>query len=736
MRHVIRAGAVLLCVLCLNAWAVPEADLAKIRKACPDKPSVKPQKPRKLLVFSLCRGFRHGSIPHGKEALRILGETTGAYTAVVSDDTAVFEPDALKQFDAVFINNSTGDWLRDDKDKAAEARRKKALLDFVAGGKGVAGLHGATDWAGWTAWGELIGGRFTGHPWHELVGLKLDDPQHPVLAAFGGKGFEVTDEIYQFARGFYSRDKVRTLLSLDMRKTKPKGKRSDGDYAVSWVRKHGDGRVFYCSLGHRNEIFWNPVVLQHYLDGIQFALGDLPAEAAPLPLGPRSVDPLLGEYAGAFEAGGAKAEALAKVFPLHGGYRMVLLTRRDGKDVRIELQAGAAAGRLDVYPTREEAEKKGGKRGVNFAYYEGEWNKLPDFTRLKPVKTGTLPYFDIKPRARQDKFGFRYTGFLKVPADATYTFTSASDDGSALYIGNRKVVDNDGLHAQVPKSGKLALKAGVHPITVVFFEGAGGEGLSVGGGPAAEEPESGGLAFEGEADGAEWNAVIAGDKLTAQAKKPAAGRFTLAYRERTSPTAGMKPPEGAVVLLPREKDGRPSLKEWKNRNWTRLPDGSFEVARGNNHTVRAFGDVRLHLEFMCPYEPDRRGQGRGNSGVYLQSRYEIQVLDSFGLVPRMGDCGAIYGVAIPRTNASLPPLRWQTYDVVFRAARFGPDGKVKEPPTFVSVKHNGVTIHENQPVKGATRAAGASGHTGTGPLMLQDHGNRVRYRNIWIVEDK
>jgi hypothetical protein len=151
--------------------------------------------------------------------------------------------------------------------------------------------------------------------------------------------------------------------------------------------------------------------------------------------------------------------------------------------------------------------------------------------------------------------------------------------------------------------------------------------------------------------------------------------------------------------------------------------------------VREFRDFRLHLEFMTPYEPTKRGQGRGNSGVYILDRYEVQVLDSFGLVPAKGDCGAIYGQAPPKTNASLPPLTWQTYDITFRAARLGEDGKLLEPPV-ITVLHNGVKIHDKRPIPQPTGSARRKGHIAEGPIRLQDHRNKVRYRNIWAVDLK
>ncbi len=238
------------------------------------------------------------------------------------------------------------------------------------------------------------------------------------------------------------------------------------------------------------------------------------------------------------------------------------------------------------------------------------------------------------------------------------------------------------------------------------------------------------------AGNAKWKALIADKALTAvlsTSKGP--GKCSLDFAVRKPPTLGAKPPAGAVVLLPYTPGKKPALDAWNDKGWQANADGSMNKGRGNIVSKHTFGSAKIHVEFMTPYEPHKRGQGRGNSGVYIHGRYEVQVLDSFGLLPGKGDCGAIYGIALPRTNASLPPLRWQTYDITFIAPKPAKDGKPAEPGRM-TVLHNGVTIHENVAV-GKTTAAGMKSLKGpTGPLMLQDHGNIVKYRNIWLVETK
>jgi hypothetical protein len=199
------------------------------------------------------------------------------------------------------------------------------------------------------------------------------------------------------------------------------------------------------------------------------------------------------------------------------------------------------------------------------------------------------------------------------------------------------------------------------------------------------------------------------------------------------------PPSDAIVLFggtnldawARQEDGGPA-------RW-RVTDGYMEVIRGAGSiaTRRAFGDVQLHVEWMAPSPPRGDGQGRGNSGVFLMSRYEIQVLDSHGNDTYAdGQAAAMYGQHPPLVNASRPPGEWQTYDIVFRRPRFGPDGAVLQPAR-VTVVHNGVLVHDGVAFEGRTahgRRAQYEPHPDALPLALQDHGDPVRFRNIWIRE--
>jgi hypothetical protein len=195
------------------------------------------------------------------------------------------------------------------------------------------------------------------------------------------------------------------------------------------------------------------------------------------------------------------------------------------------------------------------------------------------------------------------------------------------------------------------------------------------------------------------------------------------------------PPADAVVLF----DGS-SLDAWarqdgKPAGWAldRTPGGAMTIApnSGSIVTRRSFGDAQIHVEFMTPVESGE-GQDRGNSGVYLQGRYEVQVLDSYrNETYPDGQCGAIYGKHVPLVNASRPPGQWQTYDILYHAARFGPDGK-KITHARVTVLHNGLLIHDNVEIPGPTGGAISPESAEPGPILLQDHGHEVKYRNIWV----
>ena len=277
------AGAMCALVIALALVAHPtlakeptEKQINAIKEAMPSEPPAEPEKDRKILVFDLCKGFHHGVIPLANEAFRIMGEKTGAFQTDLAHEMSVFTKQNLRKYDAILLNNTTRLTFTDSQ--------RKALMDFVKGGKGLIGAHAATDnFYKWPEAQKMIGGVFTGHPWTAggTWAFKIDEPDHPINAGFEGEGFLAKDEIYKIG-GPYSRENLRVLVSLDMANERNHVKGfTEGDYAVSWIRNYGKGRVFYCSLGHNNPIFWTTDILEHYLAGIQWALGDLEADATP-----------------------------------------------------------------------------------------------------------------------------------------------------------------------------------------------------------------------------------------------------------------------------------------------------------------------------------------------------------------------------------------------------------------------------------------------------------------------
>ncbi|GIV18431.1 MAG: endo-1,3-1,4-beta glucanase-related protein [Armatimonadota bacterium] len=196
-----------------------------------------------------------------------------------------------------------------------------------------------------------------------------------------------------------------------------------------------------------------------------------------------------------------------------------------------------------------------------------------------------------------------------------------------------------------------------------------------------------------------------------------------------------KPPRGAIVLF----DGK-DLSQWVSRDgksparWEITPDGAMQVKAGTGDimTRDEFGSFQLHIEFNIPPMPQASGQGRGNSGVYLHGLYELQVLDSYqNETYAKGGCAAIYGIKDPDKNAAKPPGQWQTYDITFIAPRFDSEGKVIAKPR-VTVRWNGVLVHDNVEIPHITAGGIDNKMRQKGPILLQDHGNPVQYRNIWI----
>ena len=310
----------------------------------------------------------------------------------------------------------------------------------------------------------------------------------------------------------------------------------------------------------------------------------------------------------------------------------------------------------------------------------------------------------------------------------------AADPNAVVFTDPAKAgieYDLQGEYSGTVKNGDEDLKIGVQIIAlgaetfqaVGFIGGLPGDGWSRGDKSHSSEGklENGVLRFTTDQDDAKITAEVKDGSIVVYAGDIKVAEFAKTHRQ--SPTLGAKPPEGAIVLF----DGS-STDAWEGGE---IIDGQWLGAQ-NIATKEKFGDHSLHIEFQTPFMPTSRGQGRGNSGVYLQSRYEVQVLDSFGLEGKNNECGGIYSISEPIVNMCFPPLVWQTYDVDFTAARYDDSGK-KTKNARATVKHNGVVIHDDLELTHGTPGRHAEGPEPDG-LFLQNHGNPVIFRNIWVVK--
>jgi type 1 glutamine amidotransferase len=284
--------------------AVPEpkpADVQAMIAALPERAPAHPRRPRRVLVLTKALGYVHSSIPLAARTIEEMGRRTRAWSTTVTGDPADINATNLARYDAVFLASTSGPFLDDPADAAVTAARRQALLDFVRGGKGLAGIHAATVGyyegradgvaSTWPEFTRLIGGLFKFH-WNDgqVVTLKIDDPGHPLNAPFKERPpLRVTDETYTFDPEYTSRRDVRVLTSVDYAamtaddKAKERWPRPDGDYPLSWIRREGKGRVFYEAHGHNERVYAVEPLLAHLLYGMQYVLGDLPADDTPRP---------------------------------------------------------------------------------------------------------------------------------------------------------------------------------------------------------------------------------------------------------------------------------------------------------------------------------------------------------------------------------------------------------------------------------------------------------------------
>ncbi|KOH42635.1 ThuA domain-containing protein [Sunxiuqinia dokdonensis] len=281
----------------LKPFACDDAWVKKVEQIAPEEAEVQPSKPRKVLVFSLFTGFDHWVIPHTNAVMKVLGEKTGAFDVEVSTDIFKFEKKNLAEYDAVVLNNNCSvgprrdlfqDVLDKDESLTAEQRTKKAaeleanLIRYVKKGGGLMVVHGAIVMQNNSMpFSEMVGGSFDYHPPQQEITLELAEPNHPLLKAFNGEAFVHIDEPYLFNKAYAQKD-FRPLLYMDTSKLTNKKKPIDEPIKyVSWIKKHGKGRVFYVSPSHNAQSYEDSRLLKFYLDGAQYVLGDLKCDDSP-----------------------------------------------------------------------------------------------------------------------------------------------------------------------------------------------------------------------------------------------------------------------------------------------------------------------------------------------------------------------------------------------------------------------------------------------------------------------
>ncbi len=282
----------------IESIEITEEWLAKIENLAPAEPTIKNTKKKNILVFSKATGFDHWTIPHNVEMLKVLAKKSNAFGVNVGYDISNFEAENLKKYDAVILNNSNpsgpdrdlfADLLKantslNEKEIAEKAPHyEQNLMNYVANGGGLMIMHGAiTVQNNSKKFSKMIGGSFDYHPKQQEMHLKEVDEKHPLVQAFKGNGFTHVDEPY-FFNNAYSEYNFRPLLYIEVDQLEDVRKEADNNINyVAWIKKHGKGRVFYSSPSHNAQSMDNPELLQFFLDGIQYVVGDLKCDDSPI----------------------------------------------------------------------------------------------------------------------------------------------------------------------------------------------------------------------------------------------------------------------------------------------------------------------------------------------------------------------------------------------------------------------------------------------------------------------
>ncbi len=470
-------------------------------------------------------------------------------------------------------------------------------------------------------------------------------------------------------------------------------------------------------------------------------------------------DPYMGDWEGRWQSPGGEKPIAAQVIALgKGAYRLNLLAAFD--------QPGAPLTSLDGQAAEGEVRFGDGLRiagetlsGALPAPLQGTVSlkrverlspdlgaKPPpgavvlfDGTSLDAWRAPEVPYgiIDLRRHVGEADQAAAYlrNGILS-PDARRVRFLVGSDDGIAFWLNGALLFSNNVQRGLSPGQDAFEgdLAAGWNEVLVKVANGAGDWGVHVrvvgtDGNPIDALRTRFAAAA---ADGAVLDALgsrVDGTILSWEASGPFRQEGVTGDQVLETAFAPETDPASVVWKRIAEKE------EPRGHRWKLVGDGAMEIGprAGSLVSKAVFGDHRLHLEFRTPFMPEARGQGRGNSGVYLQGRYEVQILDSYGLEGLDNECGGIYRVARPRVNMCAPPLQWQTYDIEFRAPRFDAQGN-KTANARITVWHNGVMIHENVELPGPTGGGENANLDKPGPLLLQDHGNPVQFRNLWVLE--
>jgi len=475
------------------------------------------------------------------------------------------------------------------------------------------------------------------------------------------------------------------------------------------------------------------------------------------------VDPFMGDWEGSGTAEyGESFEFVAQVIALGDNlYRVNTLTEFDKRIKPIHVMDGELKG--DKFPYTADGGAYTGdgvlEGDVFRGFYKGEVNGSFEMRRVvrlsptlgaKPPK-GAIVLFDGKDLNQWERMGgsagiidlakiiggdnaAAYLGTIFHSETAQKAVLEiGSDDGVKVWVNGEVVHSNNASRGVKPGEDKVAvdLVEGQNYLMLKVTNGGGGWGACAK--FADEKGKALGTISEFKEEYGEWSAT----KDYLKANKGFFTKWWVCGPYRVEGKTGPElidiemEPERLLMEAPWqavESGGDPKKPRWI------VKDGAMQVRDGAIRTKRNdFTDFKLHVEFKTPFMPKARGQGRGNSGVYLQNRYEVQVLDSYGLEGADNECGGVYKVGRPAVNMCAPPEQWQTYDIDFTAAKMV-DGK--REAAILTVKHNDVTIHKDLPIPGPTGGALDGNVLEPGGIYLQDHGNPVQYRNIWLVPKK